>query len=178
MATNNAINNVIYPYRFCYQLSTDKLNVIGDSNYYQVPFDTTIEDSGGSFGATNYVTLSVSGMWVIGASIKLTDNYADITALSAAVFDKPAVEMLAVGMLELVPFGVTAPFDQTYKRAGYNALEGFTGYLPKGTMLTLRVAAEWGTGTNVFGLLGSDTSFPTMIWGYCYAPDYGILAHI
>ena len=74
MATNNSINNVAFPYYFEYTLSTDQLNVTGDSTVFQIPFDTYVKGPG--VLSAGVFTAPVDGIWTFGCRINLTSNYA------------------------------------------------------------------------------------------------------
>lgn len=169
MATNNALNNNIYKHRFCYGLSADQLNIVGDGvTTVTLPLDTIIEDTDGMC-AGGSVTLSHSGIWCIGASIELTANYADIENISAGPNSTDFVgDMFAFATYPLA--------SQTNKITSYNI--STDGYIPKGNVVTYNITAFWTTATNVFGVLATDAAFPVMMWGYCIAEDYGTLASI
>lgn len=171
MATNNALNNTIYQHRFCYKLSSDQLNIVGDgTTTVTLPLDTIIEDTD-NMCAGGTVTLSHSGIWVIGASIKLTDNYADIEYISAGPNSTTFIGDIFA--LSTYPLSV-----QTGKMTRTSSNMSVKGYIPKGDIVSFTITASWTTATNVFGVLATDAAFPVMMWGYCLAEDYGNLANI
>jgi hypothetical protein len=171
MATNNALNNTIYQHRFCYQLSTDQLNIVGDgATTVNLPLDTIIEDTDGMC-AGGSVTLSHSGIWCIGASIKLTNNYADIESISAGPNSTDFIG-------DIFAFSTYPLSGQTKKTTRFSFNISTNGYIPKGNIVSFTITASWTTATNVFGVLATDAAFPVMMWGYCLAEDYGNLADI
>lgn len=172
MATNNALNNTIYQHRFCYKLSSDQLNIVGDGvTTVTLPLDTIIEDTD-NMCAGGTVTLSHSGIWVIGASIKLTDNYADIQEIFAGSYSENFDG-------EIFAFSTYPLSGQTKKKTIFNNIINDSAYLPKGEIVSFTIrAGHWPTLTNVFGVLATDPAFPVMMWGYCLAEDYGNLADI
>ncbi len=171
MATNNALNNNIYKHRFCYGLSADQLNIVGDGvTTVTLPLDTIIEDTD-NMCAAGAVTLSHSGIWVIGASIKLTANYADIESISAGPNSTDFIG-------DIFAFATYPLASQTKKITRFSSNMSTNGYIPKGNIVTYTITASWTTATNVFGVLATDAAFPVMMWGYCIAEDYGTLASI
>ncbi len=176
MATNNAVNMSNYLYYFCVKLSTDKLNVTGDTiTNYAIPYDIIVQDNWNIYNSDTYTfTLPKSGQWALGMSIKYTDNYATFQALTAAftttlggdIFNKPLY-------IRDINEGSGAPTSQTELAfmANYpvsNTLFGNSMYStvifgPQDLQVEYTVWSA--TTTNDAGIL-YDAAHPTMAWGY------------
>lgn len=180
MATNNSINNSPYAHSFCIKLSTDQLNIVGSNWNTRVvlPLDTVVYDPDGVYNPiSGEITLQQSGIWVLGGSCKLTSNYADMQNAHIAI--GPSEESLSDFIYIINPALISFPLSTPYfKQSGIIIDVDFQGHLSKGTVLVLSMAGYWSTETDVFGVIATDPTWPTMIWGYCIAPDYGLFADI
>jgi hypothetical protein len=180
MATINSINNSPYAHSFCIKLSTDQLNIVGSNWYSRVvlPLDTVVYDPDGVYDPmSGKITLQQSGVWVLGGSCKLTSNYADMQNAQVAI--GPSNESWGDFMYLINPARMTFPLSTPYfKQSGIIIDADYQSHLSKGTSLVLSINGYWSTETDVFGVIATDPAWPTMIWGHCIAPDYGLLADI
>jgi len=174
MATNNALNNVIYPYSFCFKKTVSVADCFGtEQEQLLMTYDEVVYDPYGAF-SSGYAVMPISGTWLYGASMKLDSNYTNATYLALKFRYNTDTTGSQYGM------GDPNITGQKHKATPLNFNTGSPAYGYR--KVGYEIQPIWsGTSTDsshLFGIDALDATFPVLFWGYCIAPDYDFLAFI